>query len=140
MGELRFEKLPYDEEGILRYMLVASSNGFSGVAELYQIPATVKQFGNALMAFPKDIQDTVDFKYGDDSGQFPYHVVLRAKVMDRSGHSAIFVHIQSFCSPIEAAICEFLVSAEPAAINELGRQLSQWSTDANEPIVWQPRA
>lgn len=140
MNELRFEALPYDEDGTLRFTVFASSGGFSGLAELYQSSASVEQFGTALIDFPQDLQHTVTFEYGNGSDEWPYHVVLRAQVMNCTGHSAIYVRIQSFCSPIEAALCEFLVPAEPAAINKLGRHIAYWSSNPDESIVWQPRA
>jgi hypothetical protein len=140
MNELRFEALPYDEDDVLRFSVFASNGGFSGLAELYQSVASVEQFGTALMTFPQNIQHTVSFEYGDGSAEWPYHVVLRAQVMDSAGHSAIFVRIQSFCSAIEAALSEFLLLAEPVAINELGRHIAYWSSNPDEPLVWQPKA
>lgn len=140
MTELRIQALPYAEEGVLNFALFACNGGFSGSAELFQSPESVEQFGNALTRFPQNTQHTVTLEYGDGSDEWPYHVVLRAQVMNRTGHSAIYVRIQSFCSSIEAAICEFLLPAEPAEINELGRQLVAWLADTSEAMVWQPRA
>jgi hypothetical protein len=137
---LRFEALPYDEEGVLYFALFASNGGFSGGVELFQSPESVEKFGTELTRFPQSTEHTVTFEYGDGSGEWPYHVILRAQVMDRTGQSAIYVRIQSFCSSIEAALCEFLLPAEPAAINELGRHIAAWSSHTREAMVWQPRA
>ncbi len=140
MNELRFESLPYDEDGVLRFSVFASSGGFSGLAELCLSNASVAKFGNELIDFPRNLHHTVSFSYGNGSDEWPYHVVLRAQVMDSAGHSAIYVRIQSFCSSIEAASSEFLMPAEPAAINELGRHIAYWSSNPDEPLVWKARA
>jgi hypothetical protein len=140
MNEIRFEALPYDDEEIIRLAISASSGGFSGVAELLEKPEAVEKFATELMSFPASVEHTVTFEHGDDSGDFPYHLVMRAQVIDRAGHSAIFVRIESFCSPIEAAFSEFLVPAEPAVINKLGRSIVSWLSSRNEPLSWQPRA
>ncbi len=138
MNQLRLKFEPYNDDEVICFSIFASSGGFSGLAEILQSKSSFKQFGVGLIDFPKSVDHTVLLEYGDGSDEWPYHVVLRAQVMDGVGHSAIFVRIQSFCSPFEAALSEFLIPSEPASINELGQLITDWPSKADEPLVWQP--
>ncbi|MDH4417558.1 MAG: hypothetical protein QE485_10055 [Acidovorax sp.] len=140
MNQIRIKSEPYNEEGVLNLLVWASSEGFSGFAEVYVTPQHVKNFALRLTAFPASVDDAVVFEYGDESGEYPYHLLMRAEVVDKVGHSAMLVHVSSYVSSPHVAKAEFRVMSEPASINEFGRCLARWVDSPYEALVWKPKA
>jgi hypothetical protein len=122
MNELRVEALPYDEEDVLNILISASSFGYSGRVEIYVRPTTLSEFGIDLLNFPVDIHHKVQFEIGNNTGEWAYHLILRAQVIDNVGHSVLFVHMQSFVGVLENALAEFYILSEAASINALGKK------------------
>lgn len=140
MNGIEIEALPYDEQEVLNLLVSASSSYFSGFAEIYISPSSLVDFGTALMAFPADLNHKVIFEQGNGSGEFAYHLLLRAEVIDQTGHSALFVRTQSFFSAPSSGLAEFFIAAEPASINEFGRALVSWANKPTERFLWQAKA
>lgn len=139
MNGIQIEAIPYDDEGILNLIISAASFGFSGAVEIFTTPQELTEFGKQLSSFPSSVNHKVSFEYGNNSGEYAYHLVLRATVIEGAVRFAINVRMQSFASSIENALAEFIIPAEPAAINELGHAIAFWLRYPNEPLVWQPR-
>lgn len=140
MGQIKIEALPYDEEAA-RYLLIsASSFGFSGFVEIYTGPEAISDFGTKLTSFPNTVDEMVTFEYGDNTGKFISHLILQAQVIDRVGHSVLYVRMQSFVGIPGNALVELYLPCEPASLNTLGQLLVNWVTSPSKPLVWTPRA
>jgi len=140
MNRIQIEVLPYDEENVLDLIISASSFAFSGMVEIFTTHQELTEFGKQLSSFPSDRNHKVSFEYGNNSGGWASHLVLQAAVIERSTLFAIHVRMQSFASSIENAVAEFLIPADPAAINKLGHAIVRLVRYPNEPLVWQPKA
>lgn len=139
MNQICIKSEPYNEDGVLNLLVWASSEGFSGFAEVYVTPQHLKNFALSLTAFPASVDDTVVLEYGDESGECPYHLFMRAEVVDQVGHSAMLVQVSSHVSSPFVARAELRVLSEPASINEFGRCLARWVDDPCEALVWKPK-
>jgi hypothetical protein len=140
MNQICIKSEPYNEDGVLNLLVWASSEGFSGFAEVFVTPQHIKSFALSLTAFPASVDDTVVLEYGDESGEYPYHLLMRAEVVDQVGHSAMLVDVSSHVSSPFVARAELRVLSEPASINEFGHCLVRWVDDPCEALVWKPKA
>ncbi len=137
---IEFTAEPYDEEDVLHLYISAKGVGFSGFVELSVRPDALSDFGSKLIDFPADINQKIDFEYGDTTGEWAYYLLLQAQVIDHVGHSAIRVCMHSFVGMPGNGNAEFYIPSEVASINELGKAIKEWVIEPYEPLVWQPKA
>jgi hypothetical protein len=122
MSEIAIAAAAWAEDGMLRLFVWASAGGFSGAAEIFVTRQVIADFASALAAFPTAIGNAATLEYGDESGDFPAHLMLRAHLLDRVGHSAMRVRFAALANDRDSAHAEFFVLSEIAGINELGRK------------------
>ncbi len=132
---LSLAQLPYDGSAY-RVLLRASNGDYAGVLEFYTDVAILKEFGQGLVRFPQSISDEVRFKLGAKEGNWAYYLLLRAFVLDRSGHPALEIVIDNRNGGIRHAETRFFINCEAASLNLFGRRLSAWVERSGEPMVW----
>ena len=114
-----------DDDSMLQPELTVSNGIITATQDFYSYPEDLKKFGDELQSFPSSTEHVVTFEYGEDA-RFYCHVLLRAIVIDSTGHAALEVNFENRRLPPNAISCKLYLSCNPSTINELGFKLSGW--------------
>lgn len=118
-------------DGMVQPMVTASNDSQVAQQDFYTFPEKLRSFATKLQNFPKYLDDFVSFEYGDSPTMYSY-ILIKAIVVNSRGHSAIEIKMDNRLETPLKSSCNFFMKAQPANINELGKQLFQWTTNMEE--------
>ena len=134
-GEIRFAvSVDYDDECV--FEVVVSQGAIESCTHFYGDADTWKDFGNRLVAFPRDITERVVFETGQRHSNFAY-MSLSAYCYDPQGHAAVKVIADNNAADPYRCKLEFSIPSEVASINKIGQFLLNWQIKNYAAIVWQ---
>ncbi len=133
------QRYPYEEPHHLNLVLIASNDTFSGSLEYYCNADDLKEIGNTLKHFPKQVPDKYVYKLGSQAKEdnFAFFLELNAFTTDSAGHCALSVAINNNQQGPDSAACHFCMRTEASAINHLGNLLIQFGKLQHFELVWE---
>jgi hypothetical protein len=135
---IEIKRFPYEEPYHVHLFFSASNGVFDGFLEYYCNASDLKDIGKALRSFPKKVPNAYSCEIGSTRPEdnFAYHFALHAYTTDNLGHCALQVVIDNNQDrPYEGA-CRFSIKAEPAAINRLGKLLTDFAKLKHQQLNW----
>jgi len=129
--------LAHDGDGVVRFMISASSEDFSASTETVGGALMVQDLANVLRGFPKEIGSSVHFRFGGLG-----ECELNFFSLNRSGHTAVRIAIEapdSAQTPNEHERAELFFRVEPTAIRTFADALSRFVANADNQAVLQGR-
>jgi hypothetical protein len=134
MPRVELKTIWTDYDGMLKIMVRASGAGIAASIEIYSYPADVEAFASRLEAFPISPKDEVVWESGGPDPKWYEHMLLRAYVLNGSGHSAIEVLMDVRGAPPNRSKSNFFLRCNPADLNELGRGIKAWLPNPKEHL------
>jgi hypothetical protein len=135
MPRVDIKTLWTDDDGMLQISVRAAGAGNSASMEVYSYPADVEVFAARLEAFPSSPKDEVTWESGQPDPKWYGHMLLRAHVLNGSGHSAIEVLMDVRGDPPNRARSNFFLRCNPADLNELGRKIKAWLPNPTDQLT-----
>jgi hypothetical protein len=130
-----FKSIWTDDDGMLQVAITAGNSAAMATMEAYIYPDEISRFAAELEQFPTSASHEVTLESGSPDPKWYGHLRLRAHVRDDVGHSAVEVFMDCRVDPPAGALHHFYLRCNPADVNELGRQLNQWISQASRPEV-----
>ena len=127
----------HDGDGVVRFMISASSEHFAASTETLGGAATVQDLANALRGYPKDVGSAVHFRFGGLG-----ECELNFLCLNRSGHTAVRIAVEApggALTPHEHERAELFFRVEPTAIRSFAEALSKFVVSADNKAVLQGR-
>jgi hypothetical protein len=106
--------------------LFISNGDFAAAQDSYISDQEFLEFGEALQAFPRNLQHEVIFENGSPAPNYSCYIRLKAFVYDGVGHAALEVKMESHGAVPYRASAHYYVLCEAAALNRLGQSLKLW--------------
>jgi hypothetical protein len=135
MPRVELKSVWTDDGGMLQIAVRAVAGGNSASMEVYSYPADVESFASRLEAFPSSPKDEASWESGEADPKWYGHMLLRAHVLNGSGHSAIEVLMDVRGDPPVRSKINFYLRCNPADLNELGRKIKAWLPDPTEQLA-----
>ena len=137
MAMIEFERLNDDDDASAQVEFRASNDSYSCEQDFWVVPGALADFGAELQSFPRDLNHTVRFEYGENP-EFYCHLLLTTEILDSVGHSALAVTVANRLSPPRQSRAHFYIPCEAASINDFGRRLESWAKGMARPFrfVW----
>ncbi len=123
-------------DGSLQYSLYICNNVSSTYIYFYDFADCFRDIGYALMNFPQQPDDSINFEIGTDDDQSDYYIALQFFCFGEPGKCAIHVVIDNHQPDPDYCRSEFYITAEPDSLNKLGKMLNEWDPKAINEIVW----
>ena len=124
-----------DDDGMLQIAVSAVGAGASASMEVYSYPADLETFASGLEVFPSSPKDEVAWESGEPDAKWYGHMLLRAHVLNGSGHSAVEVLMDVRGDPPHRAKSNFFLRCNPADLNEMGRKIKAWLPNPTEQLT-----
>lgn len=124
-----------DDDGMLRIDVSAANSSTSAAMEVYAYPTDIQAFAEQLENFPSSIKHEVVWESGTPDPKWYGHMLMRARVVDGVGHSALEVLMDVRGSPPYSAKSNFYLRCNPADINVLGTKMQQWLSVPTEKCI-----
>ena len=134
MPRVELKTIWTDDDGMLQVVVGATNGSASASMEVYSYPGEIESFATRLESFPSNQDDQVAWESGDADRKWYGHMLLRAHVLDGSGHSAVEVLMDVRGDPPNRATSHFFLRCNPADLNELGRRINAWLPDSSEQL------
>ena len=134
MPRVELKTIWTDDDGMLQVVVGATNGSASASMEVYSYPDEIESFATRLESFPSNQDDQVAWESGDADRKWYGHMLLRAHVLDGSGHSAVEVLMDVRGDPPNRATSHFFLRCNPADLNELGRRINAWLPDSSEQL------
>ncbi|MEJ0086932.1 MAG: hypothetical protein WDO72_14740 [Pseudomonadota bacterium] len=134
MSRVELKTLWTDDDGMLQILVGATNGCASASMEVYSYPDDVESFATRLEAFPSSPEDQVSWESGGPDPKCYGHMLLRAHVLDGSGHSVVEVLMDIRGEPPNRATSNFFLCCNPADLNELGRRINAWLPSSSEQL------
>jgi hypothetical protein len=135
MPRVELKSVWTDDDGMLQIAVRAVGEGNAASMEVYSYPADIELFASRLEAFPCSPKDEVCWESGETDPKWHGHMLLRAHVLNGSGHSAIEVVMDVRGDPPGRSKSNFYLRCNPADLNELGRRIKAWLPDSSEQLA-----
>ena len=129
--------LAHDGDGVVRFVISASSEDFAASTETIGGALTVQDLADALRGFPTEIGSSVHFRFGGLG-----KCELNFLCLNRSGHTAVRIAIEAPDGALTAhehERAEFFFRVEPTAIEAFAEALSKFTANADNQAVLQGR-
>jgi hypothetical protein len=126
----------HDDDGLWEIQLRATNGSYAAGQALYAYPENFVEFIAQLKSFGTTIHDEATFESGSESAGWAHFVLLHAFIHSPRGDAALHVRATNNQNGLHGHTAEFSISAEPGALNRLGRAIEQWVGNATEPLVW----
>ena len=124
---LRIHQYDDIEDDTPHVEIFVEDNGYAARQDTYASRDEFAAFGRSLQMFPQTVKQEVVFESGSPSPKWACHILLRAYVADRSGHTSLEVRISNNLSGQHHASAHFHILCEAAALNRLGQSLESWA-------------
>jgi hypothetical protein len=134
MPRVELKTIWTDDDGMLQIVVGAANGSASASMEVYSYPDEIESFATRLESFPSDQEDQVAWESGDADPKWYGRMLLRAHVLDGSGHSAVEVLMDVRGEPPKRATSNFFMHCNPADLNELGRRINAWLPNSSEQL------
>ena len=116
----------------------ARSGDTAGVVEVYLHPEDLLEWADQLLAFGASVKDEARLEFGSPDPKWAYHLVVRAFILNNSGHAAVEFVSGNHFDPPAGARTQLYVPCEVAAVNRLGRHVRTWVKETANLMVWTP--
>ncbi len=126
----------FDDEDFGKYQLEICNTHCKSTLEFWGYDDLFREFGTALISFPKSINDTVIFQIGDEEKKADCFLLLKVFCYEPNGHSAIQVANDNKQNEPHHHRSLFYITTLPARLNELGKRLFEWNTKTEKEFNW----
>jgi hypothetical protein len=123
----------YTDEWLVEIRVRASNDRYAGETSIYQSPSGLKDLGETLAGFPKQVNDERKFELGSSEDTAKGNGIrLHFRCIDAAGH--IGVDVTLYAHPFflnQREFASFFIPLEPAAIDDFVRELRNMNTDVD---------
>jgi hypothetical protein len=131
-----------DDDGLYKYRISLSNEETFTSLDFWGYADNFRDFGNKLLAFPKNVKDIVTYELGKDEDnivKWAYYLSFSVFCFEPSGRSAVKVVVDNHADVPYHHRNEFYIKSEPASLNKLGQQLKEWNPEHDKEFEWIPK-
>ena len=130
----RLARSPYEED--THHFIVRVSDGVrAGISEFYADTASIREWAEKLLHFPRSVEDEVLFDYGEKNDpKYAGYTGLRFYAYDASGHTALHVQFVARGNDLVTSTIDFTFAIEATSINRIGASLNALMASDREEI------
>jgi hypothetical protein len=132
-------RYPYEEPYALHLDFLASNGPLRGRLEIYVHSQELVALAEVLEVFPRHDSDEHSWELGSERpGDWAYYFRFRLFLIDKAGACGIELRGNNNQDLPYREIWEFCISAEPSALNRLGRLFRGFARLEDEVLHWTP--
>ena len=135
---IQFIRKPYEEPYHLNLIIRASNGKQLGELEFYDNAESLLKCAETLEVFPRHNSDMFLWELGSErpEDKFAFYFRFRVFLINSTGRCAIQIRLNNNSDIPDKAISEFVIEAEPAGVNRLGKAFRAFSKLQSNILNW----